>query len=157
MRLLATSKSVWGSSSVWEPQHNLLDEDRTRISHMLDAAGEVIRFTSGRDRADFDSDRMLLFAVVRGIEIIREAATKASAETRDLSPEIPWAAIVTMRHRLAHGYSMWTLTSLNDAAPMCRPHKARLLVRAPLAASQIAWLPATVPVTVRFTGARRRP
>ena len=82
----------------------MFDEDRVRIRHMLDAAEEVIGFISGRERADLDSDRMLLFAVVRGIEIIGEAATKVSAGTRDLSPEIPWAAIVTMRHRLVHGY-----------------------------------------------------
>mgnify|MGYP000007624574 CR=1 FL=1 len=82
----------------------MLDEDRIRIRHMLDAAEEVIGFTSGRARADLDDDRMLLFAVVRGIEIIGEAATKVSAGTRDLSPAIPWPAIVTMRHRLIHGY-----------------------------------------------------
>lgn len=82
----------------------MLDEDRVRIRHILDAAEEVIGFTSGRERADLDSDRMLLFAVVRGIEIIGEAATKVSAGTCDLAPGIPWAAIVTMRHRLVHGY-----------------------------------------------------
>jgi len=82
----------------------MLDEDGIRIRHMLDAAEEVIGFTSGRERADLDNDRMLLFAVVRGIEIIGEAATKVSPGTRGVSPEIPWAAIVTMRHRLIHGY-----------------------------------------------------
>ena len=82
----------------------MLDEDRIRIRHMLDAAEGVIGFTSGRKRADLDDDRMLLFAVVRGIELIGEAATKVSSGTRDRSPEIPWPAIVTMRHRLIHGY-----------------------------------------------------
>ena len=58
------------------------DEDRVRIGHMLDAADEVIGFTSARERSDLDSDRMLLFAVVRGIEIIGEAAARMSRETR---------------------------------------------------------------------------
>jgi uncharacterized protein with HEPN domain len=95
----------------------MLDEDRVRIRHMLDAAEQVIGFTSGRERADLDSDRMLLFAVVRGIEIIGEAATKVSAGTRDHSPEIPWATIVTMRHRLVHGYFDVTLTSSGAPPP----------------------------------------
>jgi uncharacterized protein with HEPN domain len=82
----------------------MLDEDRVRIGHMLDAAEEVVGFVSGRQRSDLDGDRMLLFAVVRGIEIIGEAAAKVSAETRELSPAIPWAAIISMRHRLVHGY-----------------------------------------------------
>ena len=81
----------------------MLDEDRIRIRRMLDAAEEVIGLTSGRERADLDNDRML-FAVVHGIEIIGAAATKVSTETRELAPEIPWPAIVTMRHRLIHGY-----------------------------------------------------
>ena len=79
----------------------MLDEDRIRIRHMLDAAQEVIGFTSGRERADLDSDRMLLFTVVRGIEIIGEAATKVSVETRDLSPAIPWPALIPPLRDLA--------------------------------------------------------
>jgi uncharacterized protein with HEPN domain len=82
----------------------MLDEDRVRIRHMLDAATEVVGFVSGRQRSDLDSDRMLLFAVVRGIEVVGEAAAKVSLEARELSPTIPWAAIVSMRHRLVHGY-----------------------------------------------------
>jgi uncharacterized protein with HEPN domain len=37
------------------------------------------------------------------IEIIGEAAGRISAETRALLP-LPWAQIVAMRNRVAHGY-----------------------------------------------------
>jgi uncharacterized protein with HEPN domain len=47
---------------------------------------------------------MLLFAIVRAIEVIGEAASKVTAETQAASPGIPWASIVGMRNRLAHGY-----------------------------------------------------
>jgi uncharacterized protein with HEPN domain len=57
----------------------------------------------GRSREDLDRDRMLLFAVVHAIEILGEAANKISAETRAAAP-LPWAAIVSMRNRLIHGY-----------------------------------------------------
>lgn len=80
------------------------DEDRVRIRHMIDAAETVGQFVSGRIRADLDTDRMLLFAVVRAIEIIGEAAGKLSSELQDQARDIPWAAIVSMRNRLIHGY-----------------------------------------------------
>lgn len=79
-------------------------EDRIRLVHMIEAAQTVGRFMSGRDRADLDTDRMLLFAVVHAVEVIGEAATKMTDETRRAAPEIPWSAIVGMRNRLIHGY-----------------------------------------------------
>ena len=51
-----------------------------------------------------DTDRMLLFAVVRAIEILGEAASKISVETRTAIAGIPWASIISMRNRLIHGY-----------------------------------------------------
>lgn len=47
---------------------------------------------------------MLLFAVVRAVEVLGEAASRVSDETRRAAPAIPWHAIVGMRHRLVHGY-----------------------------------------------------
>jgi uncharacterized protein with HEPN domain len=79
-------------------------EDRTRLHHMIDAAVTVVQFITGRRREDLDDDRMLLFAVVRAIEILGEAASKVSAATRAAAPDIPWSTIVSMRNRLIHGY-----------------------------------------------------
>ena len=45
-------------------------DDPTRIRHMLDAAREALRFTSGRTRADIHDDRMLALALSKEIEII---------------------------------------------------------------------------------------
>ena len=56
-------------------------DDSTRIRHMVDAAETTQRFVSGRQRSDLDTDQMLLFALVRAIEIIGEAASKVSLET----------------------------------------------------------------------------
>ncbi|GAB4177095.1 MAG: DUF86 domain-containing protein [Rhodocyclaceae bacterium] len=71
---------------------------------MIEAAEDAIRFVSGRARADLDHDRMLLFAVVRAIEIIGEAASRISPETRAAHAGIPWPAIIGMRNRLVHAY-----------------------------------------------------
>lgn len=47
---------------------------------------------------------MLLFALVRAIEIIGEAAAKVSPEARGSMPGVPWSRIVAMRNRLIHAY-----------------------------------------------------
>jgi uncharacterized protein with HEPN domain len=79
-------------------------EDRTRILHMIDAAETIAKFVSGRARKDLDSDRMLLFALVRAVEVLGEAAAKVSPETRAETAGIPWPQIVAMRNRLIHAY-----------------------------------------------------
>lgn len=79
-------------------------EDRVRLRHMIDAVETTQRFLSGRTRDDLDRDQMLLFAVVRAIEILGEAAGRLTEEVRAQSADIPWAAIVSMRNRLIHGY-----------------------------------------------------
>jgi len=71
---------------------------------MIDAAETVGAFMAGRGRAELDSNRMLLFAVVRAIEVLGEAAARVSDETRQAAPGVPWNAIVGMRNRLVHGY-----------------------------------------------------
>jgi uncharacterized protein with HEPN domain len=79
-------------------------EDRVRILHMIEATETVLNFITGRQRADFNSDRMLLFAVVRAIEVIGEAAGRVSEATRGAAADIPWSLIVSMRNRLIHAY-----------------------------------------------------
>lgn len=79
-------------------------EDGVRIRHMIDAAETAIGFAAGRTRSDLDTDRMLLLALERAIEIIGEAASKVSDQTREAAPAIPWPQIAGMRNRLIHAY-----------------------------------------------------
>ena len=71
---------------------------------MIEAAEAVATFVAGRSRANTDTDSMLLFAVVRAVEIIGEAASTVSPETRAAVPAVPWAQIAAMRNRLIHAY-----------------------------------------------------
>jgi uncharacterized protein with HEPN domain len=71
---------------------------------MIEAANNACGFVFGKHRSDLDSDRMLLFALVRAIEIVGEAASRISAPTREAASDIPWALIVSMRNRLIHAY-----------------------------------------------------
>ena len=82
----------------------MLKADLVRVRHMLDAARDAIAFSTNKTRRDLDTDRMLVLSSVKSIEIIGEAASKVSKESREQFPEIPWAVIVAMRNRLIHAY-----------------------------------------------------
>jgi len=79
-------------------------DDMIRIRHMLDAARDAMIFAEKKTRNDLDNNRMLALSIVKCIEIIGEAATKITKETREKYPEMPWAHIIAMRNRLIHVY-----------------------------------------------------
>ena len=79
-------------------------DDEIRVRHMLDAAPEAVSFAQGRTRDDLSTDRQLVLALVKDIEIVGEAATRITEATRRSLPEVPWERIVGMRHRLVHAY-----------------------------------------------------
>ncbi len=56
-------------------------KDDVRLRHMRDAARRAVEFAKGRNRADLDLDLMLVFALVKAIEIVGEAANQASSST----------------------------------------------------------------------------
>ncbi len=70
------------------------NDDVIRIKHMLDAACEARSFASDKKRSDLDGNRQLTLALVKEIEIIGEAASKISQETRSAHPAIPWLDII---------------------------------------------------------------
>ena len=78
--------------------------DEVRLRHMLDAARDAVSFAAGKSRSDLDSDRMLVLSLVKSIEIIGEAASKVTEETRRTHPSLPWIDIIGMRNRLIHAY-----------------------------------------------------
>jgi uncharacterized protein with HEPN domain len=63
-------------------------DERVRFRHIADALDSTIRFTTGRHREDLDNDQMLVFALVHALQIVGEAASKISIETREEYPEI---------------------------------------------------------------------
>ena len=79
-------------------------DDRDRLLHMLEAAEAALRFAASRTRADLDSDRMLLRALLQCIEVIGEAAARTSVEGRARSQGLPWPEIIKMRNILVHVY-----------------------------------------------------
>jgi uncharacterized protein with HEPN domain len=71
---------------------------------MLDASEKVTAFITGMTEAQFLRDDKTQFAVVRGLEIIGEAAKKIPDSARAKYPHVPWREIAGMRDKLVHDY-----------------------------------------------------
>jgi uncharacterized protein with HEPN domain len=80
------------------------ENDEIRLRHMMEAARSALSFAGGRTRYDLNEDEMLVFALVKAVEIVGEAAAQVSDTTREALPSIPWPDIVGMRNRLVHAY-----------------------------------------------------
>jgi uncharacterized protein with HEPN domain len=79
-------------------------DDRVRLRHIVDAIGAAAEFIEGRSRDDLNGDRMLVFALVRAVEIVGEAAGRLSDEVQGELSTVPWRSIAGMRNRLIHAY-----------------------------------------------------
>lgn len=80
------------------------DEIHIRLKHMLDASKAALGHLAGKKRKDLDTNRTILSAVVRELEIIGEAANLIPSTFKKKHPEIPWKQMVAMRNRLIHAY-----------------------------------------------------
>ena len=78
--------------------------DLVYVGHMLDMAKKAVGKTQRLSRETYDADENLRLALIHLIQIIGEAAHQVSREFSDLHPEIPWADIIGMRHKVVHDY-----------------------------------------------------
>ena len=81
-----------------------IQDDKTRIKHMLDSAQKAIAFVHHRTFKDLEKDEILVLALVKLVEIIGEAASRVSKEYQAEHSQIPWSAMIGMRNRLVHAY-----------------------------------------------------
>jgi len=79
-------------------------DDLVYVGHMPDTARKVADKVASLGRKDFDKDENLRIAVAHLIQVIGEAARRVSPAFRDAHPEIPWEAVVGMRHKVVHDY-----------------------------------------------------
>jgi len=78
--------------------------DLVYVGHMLDMARKAVGKTRGLSRAAYDTDENLRLAVIHLVQVIGEAARQVSREASDAHPELPWADIIGMRHKVVHDY-----------------------------------------------------
>jgi uncharacterized protein with HEPN domain len=80
------------------------NKDRVRLRHIIDSCNAIQKYMEGRKRADLSSNRMLMAAVIRELEIIGEAVTVLSSDFKLRHNHMPWKDMSGMRNRLIHAY-----------------------------------------------------
>ena len=79
-------------------------DDLVYAGHMLDMTRKAIELVRNKNRQNYNSDETLRFALAHLVQVIGEAARHVSKKFCDDHPQIPWKAIVGMRHKVVHDY-----------------------------------------------------
>ena len=94
------------------------------LQHILEAADRVLRYTKGMGRKEFSADTLVQDAVIRNVEIIREATNNLLEIAPDIGakhPSISFVQIRGMRNRVAHGYFAVSLSMIWDTVQVDIP------------------------------------
>ncbi|MCU0480630.1 MAG: DUF86 domain-containing protein [Anaerolineae bacterium] len=93
--------------------------DKTRLQDMLKEAIQTQIFIEGKTKDDLTTNTLLVYGLVRAIEIIGEAANVVSKDLQHQLTDIDWVGIIGMRHRLIHHYQnvdldiIWDVVSVD--------------------------------------------
>jgi len=74
------------------------------LQDILDNAEKARRFVLGVEYTAFREDEQKVYAVVRALEIIGEAARHIPRNLRLKYPEVPWSKMTGMRDKVIHDY-----------------------------------------------------
>ena len=78
--------------------------DKVRLSHVLDAIGEVEKYLCDVTYEDFLASSEKRFATMKQIEIVGEACSRMSEELKNKYMEIKWKEINGFRNISIHEY-----------------------------------------------------
>ncbi|MDQ3130171.1 MAG: DUF86 domain-containing protein [Acidobacteriota bacterium] len=91
-------------------------ENKVFLQHILDCIGKIESYLQNADYAKFQTNLMMIDAVVRNVEVIGEAANYLTRDFRSGNPQIEWRKIIATRNRIIHGYAtvdleiIWNIT-----------------------------------------------
>jgi uncharacterized protein with HEPN domain len=91
-------------------------KDRALLWDIKEAAQDILEFVEGMSSQDFETNKVVRYAVERQILVIGEAANKVSDSFKESNSQIPWSAIIGQRNIIAHEYGeilverIWLLT-----------------------------------------------
>jgi uncharacterized protein with HEPN domain len=91
-----------------------MERDPALLLDMLLSAKDALQFSAELTWETFQASALHQYAIAKALENIGEAARKVSNATKEAHPEIPWSAIVALRHRIAHDYFSLDLLRIWD-------------------------------------------
>ena len=74
------------------------------LFEMLRAIDRISSHIAGLDKTAFSASLIAYDAVLMNLIVIGEAANRLPRSVMEEEPAIPWAAVVGLRNRIAHGY-----------------------------------------------------
>ena len=78
--------------------------DSVRLQHILDAINEIESYLINVEFSDFMAASMMRYACIKQMEIIGEASSHISDETKSRFSDIEWSQIIGMRNVFVHEY-----------------------------------------------------
>ena len=92
---------------------------RIYLEDMLSSTEKALSFVQGLNADSFADNEEKMYAVIRALEILGEAAKHIPSSVRRKYPGVPWQKIAGTRDKLIHAYfdihinRLWT-TVMND-------------------------------------------
>ena len=104
-----------------------MQRDIACILDIQHEAKTALGFVAGKTFEEFENDLQCQYAVIRGIEVMGEAAARVSDDFVAQHPEIPWRQIIGMRNRMIHGYDDIVLSVVWEVLRTHIPDLVRLV------------------------------
>jgi len=101
------------------------------LRDIIYAAEKADSFVQGMDFDAFQKDEKTIWAVLKALEIIGEAAKNIPRRVRKSYPEVPWREMAGMRDKVSHDYFGVSLLrvfeTVKEDLPTLRPALVRVL------------------------------
>ena len=107
---------------------------RTGIDYandILESVNDIGDFIHGIGLKEFGHDKKTLYAILRSLEVMGEAAKKIPESVQKRYPQIPWKKMMATRDKLIHGYfgieisMIWEVVK-NDLPPL-KPYLEKMV------------------------------
>jgi len=101
------------------------------VEDIIKAMDDALSFIKGMDYDTFVKDRKTVYAVIRALEIIGEAAKNVPSPIKARYSQIPWKDMAGMRDKVIHAYfgvdlkRVWSTVNLD--IPSLKPCFERIL------------------------------